>query len=348
MTEARRTAYLARARRAIYWALPVVLLAIIFRQLDTARFIEIVQGVNVGLLIVALLAYPSMVLVGAVRWQRLLQLYLKQPVPFGFVLKHYYIGLSIGLFAPASAGWDIYRVVVAGKRLGAYRANIAVVVVEKIMAVLAMITAIVVVYPLVRGELKSNVPFLRELVQVAYAVALIVLALAVVAILIRQKSVVVLLAKRIDGFARMLLAKLGRTALAAPEASQTGPGLVELVARPFTDVGAFLVVAGLSILVQAISSASGYFMFLALKTPVPMLVNLFVTPLMLVAFMLPISFGSIGIREGAHVVLFGLFGVSSEAALAVSFFGLAGMLLNQAIGAVVIWFGKSEPATSSG
>jgi uncharacterized protein (TIRG00374 family) len=348
MAEARRTAYLARARTAIYWALPVVLLAIIFRQLDIPRFVEILRGVNVGLLIVALLAYPAMVLVGAVRWQRLLQLYFKQPVPLGFVLKHYYIGLAIGLFAPASAGWDIYRVVVAGKRLGGYGANIAVIVVEKIMAVLAMITAIVVLYPLVRGDLRSNVPLLPNLVQIAYAIAIIMLALAVIAIALKQRSVVLLLAKRIDGFARMLLARLGRTAFAGSDTSPAGPGFVELVARPFTAIGAFLVVAGLSIFVQVISSASGYFMFLALKTPVPMLVNLFVTPLMLVAFMLPISFGSIGIREGAHVVLFGLFGVSSEAALAVSFFGLAGMLLNQAIGAIVIWFNKQEPAASSG
>ena len=346
MTEARRTYYLARARTAIYWALPVVLLAIIFRQLDIPRFIEIIQGVNVWLLIVSLLAYPAMVLVGAVRWQRLLQLHFKQPVPFGFVLKHYYIGLAIGLFAPASVGWDIYRILVASKRLGSYRVNIAAVVAEKIMAVLAMVAAIVFLYPFVRDHLDSELPFLPEVLQIAYTTAIIMLVFAAISIIVRKKDVVSLLARRIDGVGRTLLGKLSRTAFATTDASQTGPGFIELVAKPFTTIGAFLVIVGLSIFVQAISSASGYFMFLALKTPVPMLINLFVTPLMLVVFMLPISFGSIGIREGAHVLLFGLFGVSSEAALAVSFFGLAGLLINQAIGAVFIWFYRKE-ATST-
>ena len=348
MTEARHRHHLARARIVLYWALPVVLLGIIFSQLDVPRFIEILRGVDAGPLIVGLLAYPTIVVVGALRWQRLLQLYFKQPVPFGFVLKHYYIGLAIGLFGPASAGWDIYRVVVASKRLGGYGVNIAAVVVEKLMAVLAMVTAIVVFYPFVREHLRSDLPSLPQIVQIAYAAAITALGFLVIAILTRKRSVVSLLARRIDGLGRALLAKLSRTNIAATkDASRTGPGFIELVAKPFTSSKPFLVTAGLSMVVQAISSASGYFMFWALGTPVPMLINFFVTPLMLFLFILPISFGSLGIREGAHVLLFGLFGVPSEAALAVSFFGLAGLLLNQAIGAVFIWFNAKEASPTS-
>jgi len=347
MTEAGRIGYLARARTAIYWALPAILLAIVFSQVDVPRFVQILRGVNVWLLIVGLLAYPTMIVVGAMRWQRLLQLYFKERVPFGFVLKHYYIGLAVGLFVPASAGWDIYRVVVASKRLGSYGANIAAVVVEKIFAVLAMVAAIVALYPFVKSDLRSDMAFLPDVIRVAYAGAIIVLLCAAVAFLVRRKGVALLLAKRIDGVGRALWAKLTRRVVAATDASNSGPRFIELVARPFSRIGAFLTLAGLSILVQAISSASGYFMFLALKAPVPMLINLFVTPLMIVAFMLPISFGSIGIREGAHVLLFGLFGVAGEAALAVSFFGLLGMLLNQAIGAAFIWSYRKEATPSS-
>jgi len=342
MIKTGRTDFLGRARTAIYWALPVILLAIIFRQLDIPRLIAILQGVDGWLLILALLAYPAMVFVGALRWQRLLQLYFKQAVPFSFVVKHYYVGLSIGQFAPASAGWDIYRIVAASKRLGAYGANIAAVVVEKLMAVLAMIAAIVFLYPFVRHDLIADLPIPPQLLHISYAAATCMLAIAALAIAFRNEIVVSELAKRIDGLGRAILSKLSRRVPPATQAVQTGPGFIELVAKPFTTIGAFLLIAGLSISVQAISSVSGYVMFLALATPVPMLVNLFVTPLMLVAFILPISFGSIGIREGAHVLLFGLFGVSSEAALAVSFFGLLGLLLNQAIGAVFIWWHKKE------
>lgn len=320
----------------------MVILTVIFRQLDIPRFIEMLRGMNVWLLILGLLAYPGTVLIGAMRWYQLLQLYFKQPVPFGFVLRHYYIGLAIGLFSPASTGWDIYRVVAAGRRLGLYGVNIAAIVVEKIMAVLAMVTAIVILYPLVRDRLHLDSPVLLQALLIAYAAAIIMLVFAGIMILCRKQSVVSLLAKRVDALGRTLLTNLRLTVPPITGAVQTEAGFLEYVAQPFTTIGPFLAVLGLSLCIQSISSVSGYFMFLALGNPVPMLINLFVTPLMLFLFMLPMSFGSVGIREGAHILLFGLFGVSSEVALAVSCIGLVGLLLNQAIGAMFIWFHNHE------
>lgn len=348
MTEARLAAYLARARTALYWVLPLVILAVIFRQVDIPRFFGILRGTNVWLLIVGILAYPATVLVGAIRWQCLLRLYFRQSVPFGFVLKHYYIGLAIGGFAPASAGWDIYRVAVAGKRLGAYGANIAVVVVEKIMAVLALIAVIVFLFPFISGRLYSDSPILPQVLQIAYTAAISLLVVAGIAMLLGQHNVVSILAKRVDAWGRMLVAKLRLTTPATINTLRTEPGFLEYVAQPFTMISPFLIISGLSVCVQAISSVSGYFMFMALGSPVPMLINLFVGPLMLFLFMLPISFGSVGIREGAYIVLYGLFGVSAETALAASLLGLIGILLNQVIGAICIWFCNHETKPDHG
>jgi uncharacterized membrane protein len=53
-------------------------------------------------------------------------------------------------------------------------------------------------------------------------------------------------------------------------------------------------------------------------------------------FLLPISFGSIGIREGAYIFFYGIFGMGQEAALLLSFLTLAGAFLNVFIGAIVL------------
>ena len=58
-------------------------------------------------------------------------------------------------------------------------------------------------------------------------------------------------------------------------------------------------------------------------------------PVLYFIFLLPISFGSLGIREGAYILLYGLFGVPAETALVVSFFNLLGVLLNNLIGALL-------------
>jgi len=53
-------------------------------------------------------------------------------------------------------------------------------------------------------------------------------------------------------------------------------------------------------------------------------------------FILPISFGTLGIREGAFIFFYGIFGMDQEAALLLSFLSLSGRLLNVVIGAIIL------------
>ncbi|MBU1909975.1 MAG: flippase-like domain-containing protein, partial [Verrucomicrobia bacterium] len=85
-----------------------------------------------------------------------------------------------------------------------------------------------------------------------------------------------------------------------------------------------------------IAALGNQIFFRAVGYPLPFLANLFVLPVLMFVFLLPISFGSLGIREGAYILLYGLFGVPPETALLVSFFNLAGLLLNNLIGGAMI------------
>ena len=82
--------------------------------------------------------------------------------------------------------------------------------------------------------------------------------------------------------------------------------------------------------------------FAALDYDLPFVLNLFIAPILFFIYALPISFGSIGVRETAYIILYGIFGVPSETALIVSFFALFGIMLNHLIGAILIAFSSAR------
>jgi uncharacterized membrane protein YbhN (UPF0104 family) len=98
-----------------------------------------------------------------------------------------------------------------------------------------------------------------------------------------------------------------------------------------------------SFLIQLAAAVGNQIFFIAVNHDVPFLVNLFVVPILTFIFLLPISFGSLGIREGAYILLYGAFGVPMETALLVSFFNLLGMLLNNLVGGIMLALNPNFP-----
>jgi uncharacterized membrane protein YbhN (UPF0104 family) len=88
--------------------------------------------------------------------------------------------------------------------------------------------------------------------------------------------------------------------------------------------------------IQLLSSFAIFIFIKALNYDLPYYIPMFITPVMFFIFMLPISFGSLGIREGAFIFFYGIFGMDQEAALLLSFLALSGRLLNVIIGAIIL------------
>jgi hypothetical protein len=97
-----------------------------------------------------------------------------------------------------------------------------------------------------------------------------------------------------------------------------------------------------SFLIQLTSAVGNQIFFIAANYDLPFLVNLFATPVLYFVFLLPISYGSLGIREGAYILLYGAFGVPMETALLVSFFNLFGILLNNLVGGIILAFKPND------
>ena len=106
--------------------------------------------------------------------------------------------------------------------------------------------------------------------------------------------------------------------------------------EPWTDaLSALWRATLLSMAVFGASALQAQVFFAAIGIDVAFEVNLIVTPMLFLVFTLPISFGSIGVREAAFIMVYGAFGVAAEAALLVSFCGLAAMLVGNGLGALM-------------
>jgi hypothetical protein len=97
---------------------------------------------------------------------------------------------------------------------------------------------------------------------------------------------------------------------------------------------------GLSLAIYLVSAAQSQILFQAFGYEIPFTVNLFITPLLVLLYALPISFGGIGIREGAFILAYSAFGVPPETSLIISFSGLLGNLISYGIGASLFFLSK--------
>jgi uncharacterized protein (TIRG00374 family) len=320
-------------RRVLYWAVPVVVLYLVFQRIDLEALRASVIGTNPWLLAVGIGLVPSATLIGALRWRFLLGQYHGRPVPLQFVLKHYWIGLALGVFAPGSISWDVYRVVASGRCFGHYGANVAVILVEKFMALVTCLSLVLALYPLLPIERSPEMEGVLRAAVPLFFVCLILVAIMAFAL---RNRVLTEWVGRIEVRLGRVIDRLAARFHAASQGDGAREVPLRLLMEPLVTPGKVVPVLGLSVGVQLANAATSQIFFRALGYDLPFLANLFVAPVLMFVFLLPISFGSLGIREASYIIIYGMFGVPPETALLVSFFNLSGMLLNNLIGGVVM------------
>ncbi len=365
-------AALRKLRQLLYWGLPPLLLYLIFSHVDTTRLLELAAMADHWLLIIGSTFIVGKILVGALRWHHLARHYdCTRLTPRGSIAE-YWISLTLGVVVPGSLGSDGYRVALGGRRTGRYLRGAFVIGLEKIAALIACAALIVLLYPVLRFE---SLPHAATLIlDAAYGFLLVISAAFLVAAVTRRAEWLKKLANR---FARMISALVRDVRkLRAPRqngggATSVGPGSSfrrndesRIFQRPPDDNGgrpdrvnegspqelllsAFkpavvLPVLAYSFALQCIGAVMSQLFFRALGYDLPFLVNLFVTPLIMLVFTLPISFAGLGIREGVFILFYGAFGVPAETALLVSFCGLASVLLGHVVGILLFFVVKRQ------
>jgi uncharacterized protein (TIRG00374 family) len=324
--------------RILRWAVPIVILYFIFQYIDFDRLFQSMIDTNFWFMAIGLAHFPLLIFIAIYRWRFLLVHYHKRSVPMRFVSKHYWVGLALGFFTPGSIGLDAYRVVVSSRHYGQYINNTSIVLVEKLMALTTCMSIIVILYPMLPVTLD---PKLEHIFYLAYALLIVsLISVGLLVIFTRIRAFHKLLEKLDSLFSHLVQRFLKR--LNAENEFDASTLSFTTILAPFSSPNRLMIVVVLSFGIQFFSAVKSQIFFYALGYDLPFMVNLFVAPTLYFIFILPISFGSLGIREGAYIILYGLFGVPPEIALLVSFFNLSGMLFNNIIGGIVMLLRKKE------
>lgn len=314
---------------------PVILLTIVFLNIDLERLAESLLKVNLALLAAALLVgYFSQIFMGAWRWQFILARFYGIRISYVSLLRYLWVGMFVGYFVPANLGMDVYRVLNATKHGGGYKKNITAVLGEKVVVMIGSVLVLIACYPLVRPAIVTNVEISQTVHYVCLVGALAVVAIAMFVTLLATRAsrqVRGCLQRKFNATISGIAAKTGH----ANGKNHDAASPVSLL-LPFLQWQNLLGVIVFTVVTRVISGIGANILFLSLAQQLPIVVNVFATTLLIIIFMLPVSVGSLGVREGSFIVLFGLFGVERETALAASFLGLACLLLTACCGGVIL------------
>ena len=301
-------------------------------KIDINSFIISIKNIELKYYLLGLIFFPLIMIIGGFRWYYLKKRLVDSAIPFSFSMNNYWIGLSIGFMAPGSIGWDVYRIIAATRKYGKLIRNTFVAVIEKLSGLTVCSMIIIVSFPFL--DISSN-EVINRIMVFSYVVFFGLVVFTMVAGIFSSRfQFITKIANRVQ---RSLLDRLKNTRFRFSQYLKEENGEEQEVKYNLKKVIPGLPVILVSALAIQLVSSYAIFIFLkALNFDLPYYIPMFLSPVMFFIFILPISFGTLGIREGAFIFFYGIFGMDQEAALLLSFLSLSGRLLNVVIGAIIL------------
>lgn len=322
----KRKSFLKTVYKYMQFILPIVLLIFVFIRVDINKVIHNLSSTNIFLFIIGIIFFPLVIVTGSFRWYFLIRKTNK--ISFLFVLKHYWIGLGLGYFVPSSIGWDFYRVTTIGKINNNYLTNIVIIVYEKLIAFITCGTIIFIFIPFLNLKLSSNQNNIFNTIFIFFFIALVLIVIFFLSFRSKfiKEKLKWLIEKTLLKFEKVTKIKI------YTNTNLIGSGIINI---KFTDL---LITFFFSFLIQFFSALATQLFFLSVNMNISIFVNLFVTSVLFIIFVLPISFGSIGVREISYITMYGIFSVLPEVAVTISILTFLGVILNSSIGLIILFF----------
>lgn len=261
------------------------------------------------------------VLAGTLRWRALL-VARGIALPLRALVRSFLIGRFIGAFTPSTTGLDGYRALDVARRTGETAASASVIVVEKLFGLVAMATVCAVLLPFGLAE-RLGPPGIAAAVGMAAAASLGLVVLSSPA--------------RARGVARLLPGPLrGRGEKIA--AGLTGAGL-----------GPGTIATALALGIATHLCLSATFAATARSLGVDLLLGelLGIGNAIVIAVLLPITVGGVGVREGAAVALFAGAGVVTTDAVLIALLSYLTGQVPALVGGVFLLLPGGAPAAAA-
>ena len=294
----------------------IVLLIVLFRQVDIKGMFGIVKSANPILLLLAFLVMLFCYILSFFRWKMLLDAINIKP-PAGRVVLSFAGGLFFNLFLPSTIGGDIMRSLDLSTHTNKPKEVIATVFLDRLSGYVGLVL------------LASTALILGwHAIQVKAAVfSVIIITLILVAIL------VVL-------FNNFVYKKLNKI-LHSPSAGK----IRELITSLHQEIHLFRHRKGLilknilvSVLIQGFSPVSFYIVALSLGIKVNIIYFILFFPIIGAITMLPISIGGLGLRDATTVFFFSRIGVAKDLAFATSLLGFFFIFIIGILGGIIYVF----------
>ena len=89
-------------KRGIRWLVGISILYLVFTNIDIDKFTSSIVTSDPWLIVLGLLHAPVLIVIAASRWRFLMNQYFNAVLPWRHVISHYWKGLALGFFTPAS------------------------------------------------------------------------------------------------------------------------------------------------------------------------------------------------------------------------------------------------------
>ncbi len=279
-------------------AMSGVLLALLLSYVDVGQSWEIVRSARLDLLMFAVVLVVADRFLAAYRWYLLL--HGRNPeASFWKVTRVYFVANFLGVFMPGSVGVEVLRVYGLARATADLALSFASALVERVLALLALFLLVLV-------GLIFSPPGLPPAIGDAAWLGLALLGIGVVVLMHPQ------------------LRRLTDAVLRGVRLASVRRGLAKLYAcldaykdRPRLMAWAMFLALGFQLLRVFVMVVIAW----SLGLNVAIIHFVVLMPIITFVVLLPISIGGIGVREASFVTLFGLVGVSPEAAFTLSVLG---------------------------
>ncbi|MTI79559.1 MAG: flippase-like domain-containing protein [Firmicutes bacterium] len=242
-------------------------------------------------------------LVSVLKWRPLLTV-LQIKISLNRLLAFYYVGLFANNFLPSSIGGDALRIYDVARESGKTSGAVASVVVERLMASLALGFTAAVAIVIVSQQSNAMVYW-----SVGGIIASCFFLLGIIFYYPFQEK----------GFIGRFLYRLG-----------------EYKKYPST----LALVLILSFTFQACLVLVNVFIFKAVGFQLPIYIHLLYIPVIMAVSMIPLSINGLGVREGMYVLLYGYAGVDATTAMLCSLLFFTLVTISSLAGGVIILFRK--------
>jgi uncharacterized membrane protein YbhN (UPF0104 family) len=268
------------------------LLAFVLKSIGIERVGRTLLEADPVPLVIALLLFVAGVVVRSLRW-RVLLVALDVQVHLGRLVHLYFVGGFFNAFLPTGFGGDVVRVAELAQDVEPTVAT-GTVVVDRLTGLLVLFALALLALPFAIGLMSAQVWLVIGVVAAGGLIA----------------GLLVLQGRWLRSATRWLPGPL----------SLTGEGLLARVYSAVTACGwrAVTIALLISLVFNLLLILMHYLVARAVGIDLSLVYFFLFVPLLSLTLMLPISFGGLGVREGAAVLLLGQVGVNEAQAVAYS------------------------------